>query len=148
MVSAVTPGAVFPPLSAALPVPVQGSTHGGAYPVGTATFPVVVSQFGPQSTVFPWALASSKVSGGAEPPFGGSPAAPAPVAGVTPGTRPAITRLAASTASHRGKGRRCMARRSSRTNRTHEGHPVGWGRWLAERSHGPNDSNCSRSHGT
>src|SRR5215510_5449576 len=59
MVSAVTPGAVAPPL----PPPFHGTTHGGAYPLGTATFPVVVSQFGPQSTVLFRAFAWSNVVG-------------------------------------------------------------------------------------
>src|ERR1700704_2086979 len=59
MVSLVTPGAVAPPL---LP-PFHGSTHGGAYPLGTATFPVDVSHPGPQSTCLPCAFASSKVNG-------------------------------------------------------------------------------------
>src|ERR1700694_3056150 len=60
MVSLVTPVAVAPPL---LP-PFQGSTHGGAYPLGTASLPVVVSHPGPQSTCLFWARASSNVSGG------------------------------------------------------------------------------------
>src|SRR3954465_6758451 len=59
MVSAGTPGAVFPPLSP----PFHGATQGGAYPLGTFTLPVVVSQFGPQSTSLPCALAWSKVRG-------------------------------------------------------------------------------------
>src|SRR5215510_12199512 len=59
MVSAVTPGAVAPPLSP----PFHGATHGGAYPLGTATLPVVVSQFGPQSTCSFSAFAWSKVIG-------------------------------------------------------------------------------------
>src|SRR5262245_55685100 len=60
IVVAVTPGAVAPPLSP----PFHGATHGGAYPLGTATLPVVVSQSGPQATCLLAAFASSKVIGG------------------------------------------------------------------------------------
>src|SRR5690348_355737 len=78
MVSLVTPGAVAPPLSP----PFHGATQGGAYPLGTATFPVEVSQFGPQSTLVPAAFAWSKVSG-PEPPAAAPAAAPAGPASAT-----------------------------------------------------------------
>src|SRR5512132_2120761 len=89
MVSLVTPRAVAPPLSP----PVHGSTHGGAYPLGTATLPVVVSQFGPQSTVLPSACAWSKVSGAVPLPLAGPGAGDAARAA----PRPAAHTAAAST---------------------------------------------------
>src|SRR5262245_36356883 len=88
MVSAVTPGAVAPPL---LPS-VQGSTQGGAYPLGTATLPVLVSQFDPQSTSTPRAFASSKVSGRRRAP---SPLAARTGAAAVATTSAAITRTTA-----------------------------------------------------
>src|SRR3954469_2779402 len=56
MASAVTPGAVAPPLS-----PLNGAKHGWAKKSGTASLPVDVSQREPQSMVSasPWSVASA-----------------------------------------------------------------------------------------
>src|SRR6478752_6957920 len=107
MVSAVTPGAVFPPLSP----PFHGATHGGAYPLGTFTLPVVVSQFGPQSTSLPCALAWSKVSG------------PGAVDVAAPLTVPPTTTVPATTSATRRQARERGERTGgwSRTERTRRG---------------------------
>src|SRR3954469_18878868 len=56
MASAVTPGAVAPPLA-----PLNGAKHGWAKKSGTANLPVDVSQREPQSMVSasPWSVASA-----------------------------------------------------------------------------------------
>src|SRR6476659_5737288 len=106
MVSLVTPGAVAPPLSP----PAHGFTHGGAYPLGTATRPVFVSHFGPQSTCVPRALAWSKVSG---PSLGAAAAGPTASA-----TTVALASRATSARQRRGEQRSgtegIVARRSTR----------------------------------
>src|SRR6478609_5622916 len=110
MVSAVTPGAVFPPLSP----PFHGATHGGAYPLGTFTLPVVVSQFGPQSTSLPCALAWSKVRG------------PGVVDVAAPLAAP-MTTVPATTSATRRQARERRERTGgwSRTERTRRGHAPG-----------------------
>src|SRR5260370_41562633 len=101
MVSLVTPGVVAPPLSP----PFHGTTHGGAYQSGTATFPVLVSQLGPQLTFVPWDLASSKVRGRPVfPAVGDVPPPPPPPLVTSTATTAMTTRMATAGAVRRREG--------------------------------------------